>query len=203
MKNYKGSCSSEQIELQMAVYAREIVLSQPNRLFGHALYLEKLKVHLYHLDRCRALDCTPFDIHADWKTFVAVVLAYSYMNEQDMGFDTAFTPPDGRDTVPPFDVEVVAASAAAEKENIQLADSPPSDAEVIIPSAAAEKEDIQLADSPPSIFYNLRLGDNDYRLTRMLQSQRSLIGRATVCWGAQQISNSLVHTDGNFVIKNS
>lgn len=177
MKNWKSSCSLTQVNLQMAGYAREIVFSQPDRRFVHAMYFDNALVSLYRFDRCGALVSCRFDFHQDWKFFVRVILAYSYMDREDLGFDL---------TMIPLPNPIPIASAEVD------------------PNLNTEME---LACRPPPTCYTLRMKGAEYCLDRILDSHKTLIGRATVCWEARRLTacsseaRAGVAEEESFVIK--
>ncbi|KAJ2914089.1 hypothetical protein MD484_g6304, partial [Candolleomyces efflorescens] len=80
--------TSEQL-IRMAVYARQLFIHQPNRIFVRVLLLNGPSLRLFHFDRS-GVQYTPFlDIHSDPHTFIRLVLGLSSPDETDIGLDTS------------------------------------------------------------------------------------------------------------------
>ncbi|TFK48362.1 hypothetical protein OE88DRAFT_518314 [Heliocybe sulcata] len=73
--------------LQLAVYARECFVQQPNRRYVYALLITEETVRLYQFDRAGAMYSSEYKLGEDAVTFVQIVLAISTMNEYDLGLD--------------------------------------------------------------------------------------------------------------------
>ncbi|RXW17451.1 hypothetical protein EST38_g8398 [Candolleomyces aberdarensis] len=79
---------SEQLT-QVAIYARQIFIQQPNRRFVRLLILSGEHFRLFHFDRS-GVQYTPLvNFHDDPHTFVRVVLGLSSPDESDIGLDSS------------------------------------------------------------------------------------------------------------------
>ncbi|TFK48918.1 hypothetical protein OE88DRAFT_1663188 [Heliocybe sulcata] len=75
-------------EKQLAVYARECFVQQPNRRFVYALLLTEKRVRVYQFDRGGVLYSQWYDIGTSAITFVQIILAIASEDENQIGFDT-------------------------------------------------------------------------------------------------------------------
>ncbi|TFK48913.1 hypothetical protein OE88DRAFT_1663180 [Heliocybe sulcata] len=75
-------------ERQLAVYARECFVRQPNRRFVYALLLTEKRVRVYQFDRGGVLYSQWYDIGTSAVTFVQIILAIASEDESQIGFDT-------------------------------------------------------------------------------------------------------------------
>ncbi|TFK46718.1 hypothetical protein OE88DRAFT_1667389 [Heliocybe sulcata] len=73
---------------QLAVYARECLVQQPNRTLVLAALLTEMHLLLFQFDRVGAMFSSWIDIHADALLFVKIILALSTADEGMLGFDT-------------------------------------------------------------------------------------------------------------------
>ncbi|KAF6760844.1 hypothetical protein DFP72DRAFT_1062583 [Ephemerocybe angulata] len=87
VKRNVNNGTKAQIE-QLAVYIRQIFISQPNRKFCCALILTEDKVRLLHYDRSGAFITEFSFIHTDPYTFVRLVVGLSSYSEETLGLDT-------------------------------------------------------------------------------------------------------------------
>ncbi|KAJ2936680.1 hypothetical protein H1R20_g421, partial [Candolleomyces eurysporus] len=79
---------SEQLT-QVAIYARQIFIQQPNRRFVRLLVLSAEHLRLFHFDRS-GVQYTPYiNFHDDPHTFVRLILGLSSLNESDIGLDSS------------------------------------------------------------------------------------------------------------------
>ncbi|RXW20938.1 hypothetical protein EST38_g4921 [Candolleomyces aberdarensis] len=77
--------------LQLAGYARQIFIQQPNRRFVRALIITEQNFRLFHFDRSGVQFSHPIDIHGKdgAHTFVRLVLGLGSLDEVDVGLDTS------------------------------------------------------------------------------------------------------------------
>ncbi|EPQ51026.1 hypothetical protein GLOTRDRAFT_141182 [Gloeophyllum trabeum ATCC 11539] len=75
-------------KIQLAVYARECFVQQPNRRFVYGLLLTEKYVRLFQFDRAGCLFSGRIHIHRDAHMFVKLILALSTTDEAKLGFDT-------------------------------------------------------------------------------------------------------------------
>ncbi|TFK46362.1 hypothetical protein OE88DRAFT_1667681 [Heliocybe sulcata] len=73
---------------QLAVYARECLVQQPNRTLVLAALLTEMHLLLFQFDRVGAMFSRWVDIHHDALLFVKIILALSTADEGMLGFDT-------------------------------------------------------------------------------------------------------------------
>ncbi|KAF6760883.1 hypothetical protein DFP72DRAFT_1003477, partial [Ephemerocybe angulata] len=88
LKRNKDNSRVEQIK-QLAVYAKQIFLSQPNRRFVRALIITEDKVRLLHYDRSGAYITDMINFHDEAETFVRLVVALSSHIEEHVGLDSS------------------------------------------------------------------------------------------------------------------
>ncbi|TFK46729.1 hypothetical protein OE88DRAFT_1637892 [Heliocybe sulcata] len=74
--------------VQLAVYARECFVQQPNRDLVYASLLTEEQMQLHQFDRGGDLHSSFFNIHEDPVTFVKMILALSTEDLEKLGFDT-------------------------------------------------------------------------------------------------------------------
>ncbi|TFK47997.1 hypothetical protein OE88DRAFT_1664997, partial [Heliocybe sulcata] len=74
--------------VQLAVYARECFVQQPNRDLVYASLLTEEQMQLHQYDRGGDLHSSFFNIHEDPVTFVKMILALSTEDLKKLGFDT-------------------------------------------------------------------------------------------------------------------
>ncbi|RXW21067.1 hypothetical protein EST38_g4778 [Candolleomyces aberdarensis] len=75
--------------LQLAGYARQIFIQQPNRRFVRALIITEENFRLFHFDRSGVQYTQTINIHEEAHTFVRLVLGLSSLVESDLGLDTS------------------------------------------------------------------------------------------------------------------
>ncbi|KAF6760807.1 hypothetical protein DFP72DRAFT_1092094 [Ephemerocybe angulata] len=80
--------TDEQIK-QLAVYIRQIYISQPNRRHCRSLIITETLVRLLHYDRSGAFVTWFINFHDDPYTFVRLILGLSSYNEETLGLDTS------------------------------------------------------------------------------------------------------------------
>ncbi|TFK50083.1 hypothetical protein OE88DRAFT_1661620, partial [Heliocybe sulcata] len=74
--------------IQLAVYARECIIQQPNRNLVYSAALTERNIRLHQYDRGGGMYSCETDIHTDARTFVKIVLALSTEDEKLLGFET-------------------------------------------------------------------------------------------------------------------
>ncbi|TFK49278.1 hypothetical protein OE88DRAFT_1736914 [Heliocybe sulcata] len=74
-------------EKQLAVYAREIFVQQPNRRFVYCLLLTEKRVRVYQFDRGGVLYSNWYNIHSSAITFVQIILGIASKDESRLGLD--------------------------------------------------------------------------------------------------------------------
>ncbi|KAJ2912010.1 hypothetical protein MD484_g8405, partial [Candolleomyces efflorescens] len=74
---------------QMAIYARQIFIHQPNRRFVRVLFVTGRRLRLFHFDRSGAQYTPPMDIDKDPKIFVRLIIGLSSPKESDLGLDSS------------------------------------------------------------------------------------------------------------------
>ncbi|RXW17455.1 hypothetical protein EST38_g8396 [Candolleomyces aberdarensis] len=79
---------SEQL-MQMAIYARQIFIQQPNRRFVRLLILFEEHFRLFHFDRSGAQYTPAINFHDEPHTFVRLILGLSSPDESDIGLDSS------------------------------------------------------------------------------------------------------------------
>ncbi|RXW20928.1 hypothetical protein EST38_g4918 [Candolleomyces aberdarensis] len=73
--------------VRVAIYARQLFIHQPNRLFARILVLSEQHVRLFHFDRSGVQYTPLLNFHNNPHTFVRLVLGLSSPNESDIGLD--------------------------------------------------------------------------------------------------------------------
>ncbi|KZT27284.1 hypothetical protein NEOLEDRAFT_1061084 [Neolentinus lepideus HHB14362 ss-1] len=73
--------------IQLAVYARECFVQQPNRRFVYGLLLTEKTVQLYQFDRGGSLYSRAYNIGTEANTFVRIICAISGTDERQVGLD--------------------------------------------------------------------------------------------------------------------
>ncbi|KZT19332.1 hypothetical protein NEOLEDRAFT_1183498 [Neolentinus lepideus HHB14362 ss-1] len=73
--------------IQLAVYARECFVQQPNRPFIYGLLLTEQTMQLYQFDRGGALYSRAYNIGTEATTFVKIICAISGTDERQVGLD--------------------------------------------------------------------------------------------------------------------
>ncbi|KAJ2914305.1 hypothetical protein MD484_g6101, partial [Candolleomyces efflorescens] len=92
VKVLNNNWSSElDMVLQVAAYARQIFINQPNRRFVRALVVTEQTFRLFHFDRSGVQFTKPIDIHKKHGAhiFVRLVLGLCSSDERDVGLDTS------------------------------------------------------------------------------------------------------------------
>ncbi|KAJ2936674.1 hypothetical protein H1R20_g424, partial [Candolleomyces eurysporus] len=75
--------------LQLAGYARQIFIQQPNRRFVRALIITEQSFRLFHFDRSGAQLTQAIDIHQNARIFIRLVLGLCSLEESDVGLDNS------------------------------------------------------------------------------------------------------------------
>ncbi|KAJ2927848.1 hypothetical protein H1R20_g9245, partial [Candolleomyces eurysporus] len=77
--------------LQLAVYARQIFIQQPNRQFVRLLLITEQNFRLFHFDRSGVQHTEEMDLHSKYTRhiFIRLVLGLSSPHESDLGLDTS------------------------------------------------------------------------------------------------------------------
>nr|GAT56725.1 predicted protein [Mycena chlorophos] len=78
----------EQFE-QLAAYAREVFVQQPNRRYVHASLLTPTDIRVLRFDRAGCYHTLPIDYHLEPELFVKLVLVVNSFDERLAGFDTS------------------------------------------------------------------------------------------------------------------
>ncbi|KZT25161.1 hypothetical protein NEOLEDRAFT_1241928 [Neolentinus lepideus HHB14362 ss-1] len=73
--------------LQLAVYARECLVQQPNRNFVYGVLLTEKRLLLFQFDRAGALFSPWINFHTDARMFIKIILALSTAHLDKLGFD--------------------------------------------------------------------------------------------------------------------
>ncbi|KAJ6468338.1 hypothetical protein C8R45DRAFT_838023 [Mycena sanguinolenta] len=81
---------------QVAVYAREVFIQQPNRRFVYVPIMTNEVLRVIRFDRARAYYSQRIDYHKEAIFFVKLVLLLSSFNEDLLGFDTSIHWRNGR-----------------------------------------------------------------------------------------------------------
>ncbi|KAJ2912839.1 hypothetical protein MD484_g7574, partial [Candolleomyces efflorescens] len=89
MKLQKDETTPGSRGLQVAVYARQIFIHQPNRRYVRALLLTETNVRLFHFDRSGGLYTPYINIHEDPYTFVRLVVGLNSLDHSVLGLDTS------------------------------------------------------------------------------------------------------------------
>ncbi|KAJ7057887.1 hypothetical protein C8F01DRAFT_1028188 [Mycena amicta] len=87
------------IREQLAMYAREVLVQQPNRNFVRIPLITKDTLRVVHFDREGPHASVPFNYHtqAGAVLFVKLMWLFSSLNEEDLGYDTSIHwGPDGK-----------------------------------------------------------------------------------------------------------
>ncbi|KAJ7509697.1 hypothetical protein B0H11DRAFT_2270088 [Mycena galericulata] len=74
---------------QVSIYAREVFIKQPNRLFVYAPVMTGKTIRVIQFDRSGAQYSEPIDYHADPIFFIKLVVLFSSLNEELVGYDTS------------------------------------------------------------------------------------------------------------------
>ncbi|KAL1973294.1 hypothetical protein VTN31DRAFT_5929 [Thermomyces dupontii] len=74
--------------VQLAVYAREVCVSQPTRRYLHAFTICGSWMTTWVFDRSGCYDPDPFNIHQQPERFIQVIAGYIMMDEEQLGLDT-------------------------------------------------------------------------------------------------------------------
>ena len=82
--------------LDLSRYVREIFSAQDTRRFVLGFTLCGPKMRLWEFDRLGGIASESFDIHQDGEMFVAAVLGFLWMNEEELGFDPTIKEEEGR-----------------------------------------------------------------------------------------------------------
>ncbi|KAJ7056683.1 hypothetical protein C8F01DRAFT_1154574 [Mycena amicta] len=80
---------TDKVKGQIAVYAREVFIQQPNRRFVYVDLITPDVFRILHFDRAGCYYTQPIDYHEDAVFFVKTVLLGSALNEEFAGFDTS------------------------------------------------------------------------------------------------------------------
>ncbi|KAJ2914315.1 hypothetical protein MD484_g6093, partial [Candolleomyces efflorescens] len=75
--------------VRVGIYARQIFIHQPNRIFVRVLLISESHIRLFHSDRSGAQYTPLLDFHNDPQTFVRLVLGLSSLEELDVGLDAS------------------------------------------------------------------------------------------------------------------
>ncbi|KAJ6468351.1 hypothetical protein C8R45DRAFT_467853 [Mycena sanguinolenta] len=81
---------------QVAVYAREVFIQQPNRRFVYVPLMTGEELRVIRFDRAGAYYSQWIDYHTEADSFVRLVLLLSSFNEDLLGFDTSISWQNGR-----------------------------------------------------------------------------------------------------------
>ncbi|KAJ2913673.1 hypothetical protein MD484_g6739, partial [Candolleomyces efflorescens] len=75
--------------LQLAAYARQIFIQQPNRMFVRSLLITEQRFRLFHFDRSGAMYTEEMDLHSQDSRhiFVRLVLGLCSSDESELGLD--------------------------------------------------------------------------------------------------------------------
>ncbi|KAJ2926455.1 hypothetical protein H1R20_g10631, partial [Candolleomyces eurysporus] len=73
--------------LQLALYARQIFIQQPNRRFVRVLLITEQNFRLFHFDRSGVQHTEPMNIHEKTHIFVRLVLGLTSLKEHEIGLD--------------------------------------------------------------------------------------------------------------------
>ncbi|KAJ2920050.1 hypothetical protein MD484_g274, partial [Candolleomyces efflorescens] len=87
IKVQSQSWAPMKVLLQVAVYARQIFIQQPNRQFVRVLLLTEETFRLFHFDRSGVQYTQDMNIHEETDTFIRLVLGLSSCEESDLGLD--------------------------------------------------------------------------------------------------------------------
>ncbi|KAJ7207117.1 hypothetical protein GGX14DRAFT_698273 [Mycena pura] len=74
---------------QVAVYGREIFIQQPNRLFVYVPLMTQTTLRVIQFDRSGAHASSTFDYHQNPILFIKLVLLFSSLDEELLGYDTS------------------------------------------------------------------------------------------------------------------
>ncbi|KAJ7075163.1 hypothetical protein B0H15DRAFT_867716 [Mycena belliarum] len=76
---------------QVACYAREVLIQQPNRRFVYATLMTGNILRILRFDRAGCYYSQPIDFHKNANFFVKLVVLLGSLNEDLLGFDTSIT----------------------------------------------------------------------------------------------------------------
>ncbi|KAL5411209.1 hypothetical protein PMIN04_010331 [Paraphaeosphaeria minitans] len=82
--------------LDLGRYAREVFAAQPSRRFVLGFTLCGSRMRLWEFDRLAGIASESFDINEDGLRFVSAVLGFSWLDEEQLGFDPTIVTKDGR-----------------------------------------------------------------------------------------------------------
>ncbi|KAI9856816.1 MAG: hypothetical protein M1813_008753 [Trichoglossum hirsutum] len=82
--------------LDLARYARHVLIAQDTRRFVLGFTLCGSIMRLWEFDRLGGIASSPFDINKEGLQFVSAVLGYLWMNEEQLGFDPTILESDGK-----------------------------------------------------------------------------------------------------------
>ncbi|KAJ7509679.1 hypothetical protein B0H11DRAFT_1702666 [Mycena galericulata] len=80
---------TELVKDQVSVYAREVFIKQPNRLFVYAPVMTGETIRVIQFDRSGAQYSEPIDYHDDPIFFIKLVVLFSSLDEKLVGYDTS------------------------------------------------------------------------------------------------------------------
>ncbi|KAF7307473.1 hypothetical protein MIND_00541700 [Mycena indigotica] len=80
---------SPEVQEQIAVYAREVLVQQPNRNFVRVPLMSGKYMRVAHFDRAGAHVSPAFNYHEEAVTFVKLIWLFSSLNEAEVGYDTS------------------------------------------------------------------------------------------------------------------
>ncbi|KZT25166.1 hypothetical protein NEOLEDRAFT_1093018 [Neolentinus lepideus HHB14362 ss-1] len=84
---YEDAVQWNQDRLQLAVYARECLVQQPNRNFVYGVLLTEKRLLLFQFDRAGALFSPWINFHTNARMFIKIILALSTAYSDKLGFD--------------------------------------------------------------------------------------------------------------------
>ncbi|EKG09044.1 hypothetical protein MPH_13974 [Macrophomina phaseolina MS6] len=95
LKSNPAEDNYHETRLDISRYAREVFAAQDTRRFVLGFTLCGSLMRLWEFDRLGVVASESFDINADGRRFVSVILGYLWMNEEELGFDPTIIEDDG------------------------------------------------------------------------------------------------------------
>ncbi|KAJ7075153.1 hypothetical protein B0H15DRAFT_867661 [Mycena belliarum] len=104
---------------QVACYAREVLIQQPNRRFVYVTLMTGAIIRILRFDRAGCYYSQPIDFHKNAKFFVKLVVLLGSLNEDLLGFDTSITWLDGQRVLKMTPVELFNPTTGAWEPNTE------------------------------------------------------------------------------------
>lgn len=93
LKQEPKTCNSAEVVLQLACYVREVFGAQPTRRFVHAFTICRDMMRCWVFHRAGGVGSRAFEIKREPERFLTAIVAYSMMDETELGFDPSVVRP--------------------------------------------------------------------------------------------------------------